>query len=415
MVNINVMNMTLLSALNLWIAWRYSRLPLGQDEGLWMLWGFTGALPYRDYVDCKPPGIHLWLWFLSRLTGRNIALAKFLHFLVIGGFAIAAYILSGNMYTGLLFTALAQSAWLRAYHEWIEPLSGGFLLLAFLLNPWLATCSLAIVMLFNLKLGIPGVVLMILRGWWLQLAVAGLGGAVLLGSWVLLWPNSFRDVWYGSITVAYRMTQWRKQNGQHILPRWDEYFATPLLLVVPTLAAAILSRPDPVLWIPATVYVIINTLGRAWRPYHWIPLAAMAAVAAPPAAILVFLTEWVTNAVYLGDIIGRTRPQVARLQKIARSVGKKIRNMEGSLWVNNEYTQIYIYARKRPALSGLVEQVEIRHVVPERRRKSDGDELHGAIIVHGPGVPLAVPWGYRVAMIHDPFTVLCPNVDVHRI
>jgi hypothetical protein len=161
-------------------------------------------------------------------------------------------------------------------------------------------------------------------------------------------------------------------------------------------------------------YVVLNTLGRAWRPYHWIPLSAIVAVAAPPAAVLVLLAEWVTNGLYLGDIIGRTRPQVARLQEEAKFVGEMLRSMEGTLWVNNEYTQIYIYARKRPA-TGLVEQVEIRHVVPERRVKTGRSEPHLDNVVLGPGSLLAVPVGYRVALIHGSFTILTTNSDPNRI
>ena len=405
MLSSSLIHIAVLVALNLWIAWRYSRLPLGQDEGLWMLWGFTGARPYRDHVDCKPPGIHLWLWLLSRLTRRNIALTKFLHFVLIGAFVIAAYKLSGSLNAGLLFTALAQSAWLRAYNAWVEPISSGFLLLALLLAPWPATFCLAIAVLFNLKLGPPGLLLMLLRGWWLQLAAASLGCAAILGVWFLVWPNSFRDVWYGSITVAYRMTRWRKQSGQGIFPRWDAYFTTPLLLVVPALASAILAHPDPVLWIVAATYIVLNALGRVWRPYHWIPLAAIAAVAAPPAAILVLLAEWIASGLYLGNVVGRIRPQVARLQEEAKVVGKKLRNMEGSLWVNDECTQIYIYAYKRPAI-GLVEQVEIRHVVPERWVETGRSDQRYDLVVLGPGSIRAVPRGYHVVLLHGSFTVL---------
>src|SRR5215210_5501221 len=97
----------LLACLNGWVAWRYSRVPLGQDEGLWMLWGWTGAVPYRDHIDCKPPGIHLWLWMLARLTRRNITATRAITHLAIGAFAVSASIIAGDLKTGLLFTALA--------------------------------------------------------------------------------------------------------------------------------------------------------------------------------------------------------------------------------------------------------------------------------------------------------------------
>lgn len=398
-----------LAALNLWIAWRYSRLPLGEDEGLWMLWGFTGARPYLDDVDCKPPGIHLWLWLLARLSGRKIRLTKFLQHAAVGGFAIAAYRLSGSLNAGLIFTALAQSAWLRAYHAPLETTSAGFLLLALLLDPWPATICLALAVLFNLKLGPPGLLYMLLHGWWPELGAAALAATTIFALWILLWPSCFRAVAYGCITVSRRLVRTRQRGGQRIVPRWDPYLVTPMLLVVPAVCAAILARPDPILWTVAAAYIAVNLQGRVWRPYHWIPLAAFAAAAAPSAAILFLLADWITNGVYLGNVIDRTQPGTLQLGEDARAVGEALRLMRGALWVQDEQTQIYIYAGKRPA--GPVEQVEIRHVIPERKDRREQSRQQIDLLVLGPdSIPFA-PRGFRTTLVRGPFAVLTRPTD----
>jgi hypothetical protein len=392
----------LLVALNLWVAWRFSRQPIGQDLGIWMLWGFTGARPYRDYVDCKPPGIHLWCWLLSRVSGRRLRLAQFLHHVAIGGFAIAAYRLTGRLDAGLLFTALAQSAWLHAYLTWLEPMAAGLLMLALLLGPWPSTICLALCVFFDLKLAPSAFLLFVLRGWWLPLGVAALSAAALLAVCRLLWPAQFAEVWYGAVTVARRIARQRRQGGQRIRPSWGQEFAMPLLLVAPAVAAAAWTRPDPVLWAVLATYVCVNLMGRVWRPYHWLPLAACA-VAAPPEAALVLAAEWIASGLYLGDLLRRTRPTSAPGLLSAQALGQKLRSLPGTLWVDGESTQIYVYAHKQPAWT--VEQVEIRWVIPERRAWDAGREPPELLVVGPRSLPLLPP-GYRPFLVHGPFTVL---------
>lgn len=401
----------LVVALNLWVAWRYRTAPLGQDQGIWMLWGFTGALPYRDHVDCKPPGIHLWFWLLACVTGRRLALTKFLHHTTIGGFALAATVLTGHVEAGLLFTALAQSAWLHAYHASSESLSAGFLLLALLLEPWPAALCAALAVLCNLKLGPSCLVLLVLRDAWAQLAVLCFAGGLSLGLWHLFWPRGLRDVWYGAVIVAHRITRWRRQMGQGFIPSWTGSFSIPLLLVVPAVVGALWADPDPILWSVVLTYVAVNTAGRAWRPYHWIPLAIVA-VTAPAAAVPVLLAEWISNRLYLGNVVTVSRAQLARRLEEVKVVGERLRAMRGSLWVSDEHTQIYIYARKRPA-TGLVEQVEIRHVVPERR-KSGPPGSPPDLVVLGPDSIPAAPRAYSTVFRHGPFTVLARGADPTR-
>jgi hypothetical protein len=393
----------LLAALNLGIAWRYSSLPLGQDEGLWLLWGFTDAVPYHDYVDCKPPGIHLWLRVLALMTGKRLWLTRFMHHATIGVIAVIATAFTHNLNVGIAYTALAQSAWLLSYHAWVECLSSAFLLLALLIQqPWVATACVGLAILFNLKLAPASVLLLVLSGFWFPLIVlTSLAGGIFV-FWSWLDAKSFREVWYGSIVVAKRMLEWRKSHNQDSLPHWDHFFATPLLLVSLALVAIVMSE-EPMLWFVAAIYISTNLLGRIWRPYHWIPIAAVFAAAAPPIAFYVLIAELVASGLYLGDVVSRVQPQAASLMHAARSIGEQVRLMNGSLWVNSEFTQIYVYSRKRPAYS-FVEQVELRHVIPERRENLS-IESRPDILVMGPAPFLFAPSGYQMVLRHGGFVV----------
>ena len=68
-----------LLTLNIYIAWRYSKMPVESDFGIFAMWGMTGAVYGRDFVDCKSPGVHIWLMLLAKIIGydygkyRNVA------------------------------------------------------------------------------------------------------------------------------------------------------------------------------------------------------------------------------------------------------------------------------------------------------------------------------------------------------
>ena len=79
--------------------------------------------------------------------------------------------------------------------------------------------------------------------------------------------------------------------------------------------------------------------------------------------------------------------------------------MPGRLWVTNPFTQIYIYARKAPP-RGLVQQVEIRDVVPGLRERHSRSAQSVRLLVFGPGSAVPLPRSYRTVLVHGVFTVL---------
>ena len=100
-----------LAVLALFYAWRYSRAEIDPDRAMFNLWGFTGAVYGRDFVDCKMPGIHLWYLALSKIVGRNVKRVRFAHHLVI---SLPGIIVGG--WAGLAYIVIVQSGALLAFH-----------------------------------------------------------------------------------------------------------------------------------------------------------------------------------------------------------------------------------------------------------------------------------------------------------
>ena len=80
---IDALIVTGLLTLNIYIAWRYSKMPVESDFGIFAMWGMTGAVYGKDFVDCKSPGVHTWLMLLSKVK-RDIKVVRLLHFFVTG-------------------------------------------------------------------------------------------------------------------------------------------------------------------------------------------------------------------------------------------------------------------------------------------------------------------------------------------
>ena len=100
--------------LNSYVAWQYSKMPVESDFGIFAMWGMTGAVYGRDFVDCKSPGVHIWLMLLAKIK-RDIKLVRFLHFFVTGAPALVYYIVTHDTAGALAFLILVHSGWLYAF------------------------------------------------------------------------------------------------------------------------------------------------------------------------------------------------------------------------------------------------------------------------------------------------------------
>jgi hypothetical protein len=396
----------LIAALNIYIAWRYSGQLIGPDEGIWLLTGITGAKYGCDYVDCKPPGIHFYMWLLAKLTGRRVPIMKFLHHAIIGAIAVCVYYLTGSLSSGLMATALLQSAWFLAYQSWVDALGSAFLLLGVLLPPYPALVCFAIATLFNIKMAVPALVWGITQHWFVEMAIVILGGLFVLNAIYIYRPAWIDTTVYQAVTVAARLTTYRKQIFQNT---FNSTWAVSMLLVIPTLLAAVQARTSIALWVVFAVYALLNAAGRTWRPNHWLPLSLMAA-AAPPLtwSVLILLMEWISTRAYWGNIWLTTYPGIVQELLEAKAIGEVLRDKPGTLWVNTLHTQIYIYAQKKP-MYNMVQQVEIADVIPERAAQRDQAlrKLAPTIIVLGPlSVPAREIQGYRLLSQTTHFAVV---------
>lgn len=403
-----IASIAILAAVNIWISWRYAFQPIGPDEGIWLLWGFTGAKYGKDFTDCKPPGIHLWMLFLSWITRRNLWLVKFIHHMTVGAIIIAVYLQTQSLGAGLMATAILQSAWLKAFQSWMDALSGALLLLAVVSDPWFAVLFVVMACFMNVKVVVPGFLYLFLAGMWYQIVAMSIFCAVAAGIWYLISPSSLKLTWFGSVEVPRRMKAWRKGTATPDFVLWHEPWAVSLIFLVPAVGICLGSSLDYRLWLPAVGYVLFNAYGGVWRPNHWMPLAVIAATCPPPElAALVLLAEIISVRGYLGNVWGITYPGIASSLLEAQVIGENVADLSGDLWVNSFHTQIYVYAKKKP-YTGQVEQLEIRDVTPELNRLRDRTlkKFPPDNIVVGPGSVGGYPSGYEQVGAFGKFIVL---------
>ena len=394
--------------INIYIAWRYSDQPIGPDEAHYAGWGILGAKPYKDYIDIKPPGIHLWMKLLAYITNGSLPAMKFIHHATIGLIMAYVYLFTGSIGAALMGTALSQSAWFYAYQSWGDALSGALILLGFVAPPWVALIAFGLALLVNYKLGPAGLIFMIFNGWWLQIGVASALAVLVLGGMYIFARPTIKAIWYGSVTVAGRVKKYRVWRLNEFV-RWPPYHGVALLLAIPALVVLFHYGDLPVI-LAILSYLLLNGWGRVTRPPHWLPLSAAAAVLPPPEIGLLFLLVDMASTRFLTvrNIWAVTYPGIASEIIEAREIGRLIRKELGTdktLWVNTFHAQIYLYAGIFPRYG--YEFFEIRDVVPEfmqeSRRKLRTDKPD--IVVDGPFAAKWNPEGYSIRLQTGAFRV----------
>lgn len=406
-----MMALVAVAALNGWYALRYAmQNVVGPDEGIWLLWGMTGARYGRDWTDCKPPGIHAWMWLLAHLTGRRLFLMKWLHHATIGALCVVVTARAG-LGAGLLATVLLQSAWLYAFQSWMDALSGGLLLVGVLSEPPVALACFGLAALFNVKIVVPAAVWTLTQGWWIEGGVAALLAALIAGAWYACAPRSFSEVWYGAVVVPKRLREYRKEIDPS-WKAWTPYWSVALLLIVPAMLICV-PHLNAALVLTMVSYAALNAWGLVWRPNHWLPLAVVAA-SAPPAmlAAVIMAADLIASRGLLGNVWQVVYPGIAGQLSAARKIGVLLgvlAEQRGAkhVWVNSMMTQIYVYAGIAP-YTGHVEQVEITDVVPEKVAEQERRlQAHPPdLIVLGPGARPGTPKGYIEVVRHGEYVIL---------
>jgi len=363
----NYLLILILLSIDLFYAWRYYKLDIDPDYAMFVLGGTVGSKYGKDFLDCKSPGVHLFLSLLGKITGGKVDKIRLLHYLITGAPSIIYFLITNDFAGALAFMVLVHSGWLFTFHGNVGDLPAGFIFLALVItNPWLIVILLALATLYEPKLIVMTgfmILVNITKLWIPLLFVIGIG----IIEAVYIWYNH-RDTWNNLImsnwTIPKRMNKARKG----LYPWMPYYTSNVTLYMLMWLVPAIYFKPDLIYWIPAILFLLISILGKVIRPNHLIPLVAWIAAANIPIWYVVTLVsiDWISAGFYFGNIWARFYEGLSSLIKDSRIVGDWMKDKEGSLWVNAINTEIYVWANKAPTL-GMTEQIEIAEAATERR------------------------------------------------
>ena len=353
--------------LNSYVAWQYSKMPVESDFGIFAMWGMTGAVYGRDFVDCKSPGVHIWLMLLAKIK-RDIKLVRFLHFFVTGAPALVYYIVTHDTAGALAFLILVHSGWLYAFHGNVGDIPAGLIFLALITgNPWVFMALLIVATLYEPKLIIATglMVLIKIQTVWLPILVYGVVIVAVVSLLYLKFRQTFDWIVESAYTIPKRMISSRKGLYKFM----PSFTSIPFMYILPWLFAGIYSKPELLYWLPAIVLIAFQFLGKVIRPNHLLPLAAWIAAAGirPEIVIALAITDLLSSAMYTGNIWARFYPYCDAITRDAKQIGEWLKDKSGTLWVNSMWAQIYMYADKKPTY-GMMEVVEVSDVATERRQ-----------------------------------------------
>lgn len=363
----NILVLVVLLVLDFYYALRFANLPVEPDFATFSTWGMLGAVYGRDYVDCKTPLVHGWLALLSQIK-KEIIFIRLAHFVVTGFPSFVYYLLTKDYAGAIAFMVLIHSGWLLAFHGNVGDIPAGLTFIALIVNnPWVFVGLLVLATLYEPKLIVATGVMVLTKitSVWLPLTVyIGLFSMGLAALYYWQHPT-FDWIVESSFTIPKRMLSYRK-GLYGFMP---QFTSVALVFLLPWLLLAILSRPEPLYWLAPALFLGLQFTGKVIRPNHLLPLVAWIAASGikPELVYALSATEFLSSGLYLGDIWRRFYPALADIVKDAKSVGEWLRDKPGVLWVNTMYTEIYLYARKKP-IYGMMEVVEVNDVANERRK-----------------------------------------------
>ena len=355
-----------LLTLNIYIAWRYSKMPVESDFGIFAMWGMTGAVYGRDFVDCKSPGVHIWLMLLAKIK-RDIKVVRFLHFFVTGAPALVYYIVTHDTAGALAFLILVHSGWLYAFHGNVGDIPAGLIFLALITgNTWAFIGLLVAATLYEPKLVVATSLMVLIRiqDVWLPSLVYG---SVLAVSAAILYYK-YRQVFDWIVESAYTIPKRMIGSRKGLYKFMPPYTAIPLMYILPWLFAGMYAKPELLYWLPAIALLAFQFVGKVIRPNHLLPLVAWIAAAGirPEIVYALATVDLLSSAGYTGNIWARFYPGLDKITRDSKRVGEWLSDKSGTLWVNSMWAQIYLYANKKPTY-GMMEIIEVNDVATERR------------------------------------------------
>lgn len=353
------MNELILLAVPLFHAWRYSKTTIDPDWAYFNMFSFTGALYGRDFADCKTPAIHLWFWFLSKIVGTHVARVRFAHHFFVGAVGLVVYWLSGNFQASLSYAVLVNSGWLLAFHGNVGQIPAAMIMLS-VFSPSFAFVFWLVALFFEPKLLLSFAVVAFLSGWWWSIVLIPIIG----GLYLLSKNNAVaRWVWESSVIIPARIGLGRKDKASRAYIPW--FTANGILYLLPWVIAVFWQR-ELFYWFPAIAYLLFVALGKVVRQNHLIPATAWIAAASPP--LVLIAVDLIASGFYFGKLWSRYYPALDDMNEDAQKTGEWLLDKPGSLYVNGIHSGIYVHSRKKPFL-GTTEQIEIREVTPDRRKR----------------------------------------------
>lgn len=354
-----------LLTLNIYIAWRYSKMPVESDFGIFAMWGMTGAVYGRDFVDCKSPGVHIWLMLLAKIK-RDIKVVRLSHFILTGLPSIVYYAFTRDYAGALAFLILIHSGWLYAFHGNVGDIPAGLIFLALITgNPWLFVALLVVATFYEPKLVVAtGLMILIkIQTVWLPTLVYGM----VIGALVSILYLKFRQVFDWIVESSYTIPKRMISSRKGLYKFMPSFTSIPFMYILPWLFAGIYSKPELLYWLPAIIMIAFQFVGKVIRPNHLLPLAAWVAAAGirPEIVFALATTDLLSAGLYIGNIWARFYPGLDAITRNAKQIGEWLKDKPGILWVNSMWAQIYLYANKKPQY-GMMEVVEVNSVAKER-------------------------------------------------
>lgn len=352
------------------VAWRYAKMPVDPDAALFMLPAITGSWYGKDFADCKTPVVHVWHWLLAQVVGKDVERIRFAHHLLVGGVGSSlVLILTGDFWKALAFATLVNSGWLYAFHGNVGQVPAVLIVVALLSgNPWLAAAAFAGAVLFEPKLVLSFLALVVIKGWYIPAGIYTAVGGI---AWLLIKDTQIGVwIWESSVVIPGRMAKMRGKPGWSY-PWVPWYTGVVLLYFLPWVVVSVWGKPDLLFWIPPVLYLLLISLGKVIRNNHLIPLVPWVALAIgmPEWVLALMAIDWLTSGLYLGNLWMRFYPALMVSVHEAMDAGKWVKDKAGSLWANGVFSScVYLYAEKRVPY-GITENIEVREVAHERMEK----------------------------------------------
>lgn len=352
--------------------------PISLDEGVFLSiakYITQGDLPYRDFFDHKPPGIHLLFALLFKIFGTSIWVPKVALIFATLGSAYFVQKIGDRLKGGSGWTAASIFLFLTTQFEGYYLVAEPFMILPLLAatwllvrekitgrSLWLAGTCLALAILFK-QTAIISVLPLLWLGLWrgkLRIPMFILGFdwlLILVAAWLLL-NGVFSDAWRQVVVLT--LTQYPAEPFGVVVG----YLQTNFLWTLPIWALAIfgLTKRFP-FWRTLWLVTLVPLPFMFFRhyPHYWVQVLPFVAVVAA-IAVTQFRPRLVSVGVLLfcfaiagGKIYQDAEPNMQKLnaQLATAAVLKEDSRLRGSdmsekLLAENQFTAFYFLLPQRP-------------------------------------------------------------------